>query len=615
MEITTLNSWGFRRIKTASFAPKLISTKSDYHFAMLNQLQAIWMKHPFVRAAIDQNKNNTPRKLLTVMDLLKSLGFDHTRQTSFNSFVDQVTAIREQRLSWKLQEVVEELEKVRVLERPGTSDRKLYENFFRFWRESVSHLFSNATFTLEDQKYFAYLDERSKAEEGKFLVGAARYDHVFVDEFQDVNPLDLALIKAISQRSRATLTIVGDDDQAIFEWRGATPEYILNPDKYFEAKFKTYILSVNYRSPANVVLRSQSLISRNHNRVPKKIQPAQRQNASLSVVMTGSVSETLELAYNLVKKSLNKGKPSSRIAIISRKRGQIIPFQIYFASKDIPFCAAEDLHVFLAKSFDRLLELLAIKQRKNLSSTRTQSVNDILALCDLIKRFPLNKMECSSLRSHLQNADGRKLSSVIDQLVNFRGPLKGNNPNGKTARLFADLIKSFLDAESISATLEILSDNFDGLSSDFRKAEDDVFFTDPPFVQLVDYASQYGNDYDRFLDDIDRAKSQLVHVAPFEEDSEGSNIDPLWKRPVHLMTAPRAKGKEFDSVILLDVNDGIWPSYHAQTPDQLEAERRLFYVAFTRAKSNVIIQSCRYLRDRVATPSPYIGELGLDLPR
>ena len=97
---------------------------------------------------------------------------------------------------------------------------------------------------------------------------------MFVDEFQDVNPLDIALVKAIVERNRATVTIAGDDDQAIFEWRGATPEYILNPERYFDSPFTTYILGVNYRSPHNSVDHSQRLIANNERRVPKQIKAA-----------------------------------------------------------------------------------------------------------------------------------------------------------------------------------------------------------------------------------------------------------------------------------------------------------------------------------------------------
>ena len=82
---------------------------------------------------------------------------------------------------------------------------------------------------------------------------------------------------------------------------------------------------------------------------------------------------------------------------------------------------------------------------------------------------------------------------------------------------------------------------------------------------------------------------------------------------MHLMTALRAKGKEFDAVIILDCNDKIWPSKLAITPEQLEQERRVFYVAFTRAKKKLILLVNDSMLGEVAFPSPYIQELGLHL--
>jgi DNA helicase-2/ATP-dependent DNA helicase PcrA len=77
------------------------------------------------------------------------------------------------------------------------------------------------------------------------------------------------------------------------------------------------------------------------------------------------------------------------------------------------------------------------------------------------------------------------------------------------------------------------------------------------------------------------------------------------------MTALRAKGKEFDTVVLLDVNDGIWPTVYAETEEQKEQERRLFYVAMTRAKERLVITASGRIGDKVAALSPYIAEAGL----
>ncbi|MDE0529138.1 MAG: UvrD-helicase domain-containing protein [Truepera sp.] len=622
VEITTLNSWGWRRVRNIAFSPKLITSKQDYHFAMLNQLQAVWQRYDDVKRAIKGNRNRTPQPLMNVVDAFKSLGFDHVRHADFDAFASHVDTLYRQNLGWRLQEQFDELTKFDVLtssvsggatQVSDSEKRRVHDAFFVFWREASAHLISNATFTLEDQKYVACLDEMEKLEERNILSGAARYDHVLVDEFQDINPLDLRLIKAIVERNRATLTIAGDDDQAIFEWRGATPEYILEPERYFDTPFETHTLGVNYRSPANIVELSQRLIANNTRRVGKKIRSSRSAQAQIQIRKTKGLIDALDYVQAMVTELVKQGSSPSRVAIIGRKRSQIIPYQVYFASKDIAFCAAEDLQIFLSGAFDRLLNLLMIKTRAGVRQSRSQVVNDMLQLCDLVKRYQLNKTDKSSLYNHLQKASPRSLDNAIDALAKYRGRLKGPNKGGSTSLAMAAAVREFVDAETVSDALVSLSENFGGLHIDLGKAEDDIFYVDPPFLQLAEYAETYGDDYDQFVDDIELAKSQLVYIPPFEDESSSNSFEELWRHPLHLMTALRAKGKEFDVVVLLGVRDGIWPNKNAHTKEQIEAERRVFYVAFTRARKKVVMLLDDRMGNYEAVVSPYIDELGLSV--
>jgi DNA helicase-2/ATP-dependent DNA helicase PcrA len=619
VEVTTLNSWGYRRIRTVASYPKLVTDKKDYHFAMLNQLQPIWRKHDRVKGAIEKKSGTTPRKLMNLLDAFKSVGFDHLRCTNYEQFSERFKELYSQGLGPKIDEHLDELVKLGVLpskidrkgeEQAKIGEREVYNSFFRFWRDATEHLIESATFTLEDQKYVAYLDERQKLEEGKRLSGAARYDHILVDEFQDINPLDLALVKAIVERNRATITICGDDDQALFEWRGATPEYILDPSRFFGKKFSTFTLSRNYRSPKNIVEHAQKLIANNTRRVEKEITADRKEIAEIDVRATTDLDEAMELVYAESQSSIGRGESPSRVAIIGRKRSQIIPYQVFFASNNISFCAAEDLQVFMGGAFDRLLKLIMIKSECDRRQMRTQVVDNILELCNVAKRYSLSKSDREALRRHLNESNASTVSAAVEALAEYRGSLKGQNKDGKMSMEIADAIRRFLRAETVSDSLVEMGESFQGLQVDLGKAEDDIFYADPPFLYLAEYAVRYGNDYMQFIEDIERAKDQLAYVPPFEESSV-SSTDELWKRPIHLMTAIRAKGKEFDTVILLDVNDEIWPNRNARTPAQREAERRVFYVAFTRAKKRILMFVNDKYRSRMATPSPYIDELGL----
>lgn len=606
-EITTLNSWGYRRIKNAAHNPRLITSRSDFHFTMNNQLQPVWRNHEHVLGAI-QNGNrwkraNAPRNLMDIIDALKSLGFDHIRNATYEDFLNHWKELEKQGLGWRLQEQIDLLIRFDVLSDTAKKAVDFFDTFYGFWREAAARLIEEATFTLEDQKYFAYQDEQTNVDKGSYLSGAAAYDHVFVDEFQDINPLDLALVRAMVKRRRATLTIAGDDDQAIFEWRGATPEYILEPDKYFAMRFKTQKLATNYRSPANIVERSQSLIKHNSRRVPKKISAFSSISAQIEILRLDSLSEALKYVRGLVDSTVTEGLSPSRIALISRKRAQIIPYQVFFASKDIPFCAAEDLQVFLSDTFERLIRLLTIKEDTERRRSTSNVLNDIMFFCDYVKRYPLNKKTKLALRTFMQSCRPRTIREGVDALAIYRGELKGKNEDGETSLEMGEAILKFIDAESVTDALLSLSEGFEGFQFDFGKGEEDIFFVDPPFFHLAEYARQYEDDFASFVDDIEAAKDTLVYTPPFDDDIGGADLS---KQPIHLMTALRAKGKEFDKVVLLDVQDQIWPNRNARSQQQLEAERRVFYVAFTRAREQVTM-----LLHKGGVPSPYIQELGL----
>ena len=356
---------------------------------VMNQLQSIWMNFPFVKAALAGRSRKPNSDIMALIDNFKAIGFDHIRHAPFEAFKEHIIALRDQGLEWRYLDLVDHLVKLEIV---GTKKKRLegetqptedtiYKNYYRFWLKATQHLIASATFTLEDQKYFAYLDERQKADEQKPLTGAAKYDHVIVDEFQDINPLDLNLIKSIADRSRASITIVGDDDQAIFEWRGTTPSYILRPDHFFSRPFHTYTLAINYRSPANVVRLSQKLIAQNKRRVMKDTQPHRENNAAIIVQQTDSIDDSLDLAFGLYTDHLKDSSSATQLALIGRKQAQLIPYQIYLASKNIPFYAAEDLQIFLSKTFDRLLELLELKLSSDRRMRSYQVVDDLVKLC------------------------------------------------------------------------------------------------------------------------------------------------------------------------------------------------------------------------------------------
>jgi DNA helicase II / ATP-dependent DNA helicase PcrA len=204
VEVTTLNAWGWRRVRTQSKNPRLLTNKIDQHFAVQNQLAPVFDKHKRIKSILDTKKPVPTHDLLELMDSFKSLGFDHTRMKQLADFATHIDLLAEMQLSWRVDEIVEKLRKLDVIDMSKSTvdevkqlHKRVFDNFYKFWIDATDLLMKSATFTLEDQKYFAYLDEMQKYHEAdRPLAGAAKYDHIIVDEFQDINPLDLNLLKA-----------------------------------------------------------------------------------------------------------------------------------------------------------------------------------------------------------------------------------------------------------------------------------------------------------------------------------------------------------------------------------------------------------------------------------
>ena len=606
--ITTLNAYGWRRIRSRVTSPRLLSTSADHYFALRNQLHPVWQGNLHIEG-VASKRGNAPRTLMQAMDNLKSIGFDHTVHTNFEHFDQHMDALESQGLGWHIEQQYELLASIGVLN--GLQDsprsdrsrgrRQFYDRFFKFWRAATNRLLEESTFTFEDQKYWCYLDlaEANASNTASVLSGATRYDHIFVDEFQDINPLDLALIRELVERNRATITIVGDDDQAIFEWRGATPEYILNPDQYFGTDFQDYQLDINYRSPRNIVDRSRKLIRHNENRVAKNVRASNHSvEAEIKVIPTVDISDRLRLVTEIVKDTQYPGK----VAVIGRLRRQLIPYQVYFAGDGAPFSTAVDLDVFSSAAFDGLVNLLDVWSRSDARQGVRKVVNEVLSVCDLIRRRPLGKTDRGNLTKYLTQARPANIADGADALGDYSGP----KLSGRTHVELHDAATSFIYEVDVPGALRVIGKEFAGLRFDTEKAEEDVFYTGPPLEQLASIAESQGLSAEDLIERIETVKLHVQEYRDLDATGDESGLDVLG-RPLHLMTATRAKGKEFDTVILLDTVQGIWPHHRAANEREIEAERRLFYVAFTRAMNRVLMLCSTDSGSR----SQFLDELGL----
>jgi len=606
LRIATLNAWGYRRLRAQHSGLKLISDRVQLHFALFNTLRPIWMKYPHVKAILEDKRraSRAGRDIMKLFDSLKSLGFRHWELKGPDDVARLFESLRDIGMGAHVFEIENTLRKLEFLDDSEAPVEQIYNNFIRFWCEAVASLHGMAIITLEDQKYLALKDLTEQLASGNTWAGAAGYDEILVDEFQDINPLDLDLLKTLSALTRAPLTIVGDDDQAIYEWRGASPSYILEPDQRIAPDFQTCILSTNYRSPRNIVDLSQRLIRHNLRRVDKDVRAHTTADARVEIHPVTDIHSAIDHVVALVEARQADSGPEHRVALIGRKRAQLIPYQIAFAARDIPFYAAEDLSIFLSDAFDSLIQVLEV--RTAIAARVGQAwgfepASMILKMCDNINRYPLSKTDNAALRRHLQTARPQTLNDALVALRRYEGNMR------QPAEAIAEILAALFATKTVPEALGVISLRFEGLQQDYGRAEDDIFYSDPPFMHLADYAAAYGEDFSRFVSDLRAARDTLARPLPQDDETP----DDTTQRPVHLMTALRAKGKEFETVVILDANTDIWPSRLATTERQLEAERRVFYVAVTRAKEHLLFLPARILRDEIGVPTPYLTEMGL----
>ncbi len=608
VRITTLNKWGDQYLRLLVPGLKVQGSDRDRFSLMQHEFRQVFLQSSSerIKAFYGQAKRKKQRyvDMVEVFDKMKNCGFRHdvSKGRLFEKFQLQVNWLENNGLGRYFNtEIRKELEKVQIMDSSDESLEK-FRPFLKVWQESCECLWGLAKITLDDQKYISLIEfeKRYKAKKDS-LPAPNRYQHVLVDEFQDISPLDMSLIKSLVDIYESSLTIVGDDDQAIYEWRGASPRFILNPKNYFDREFQTYILNINYRSPKNIVVFSQQLIAHNQNREEKQIEPYVAHDAEVFVKKFYSHKDCLDSIVDLAREASASGKPN-QLGIIGRKKGQLIPMQIILTSEEIPFFARQDLNVLFSNAFRDLKEILEIVSSAHLGP---YVVSSFLKLLDYVKMYPLRKAIRDTLYRRLSDEEVSSVEQCLQYIQTSRhGDLQESDKEHFCTAISVALPKG----RTVSAVIKSISENFSGLQKHYPKSEDDIFYRDPPFLYLAEYASRYDKDFVEFIRHLGKAINNMA--KKIDDDSVDKDID----SPVHLMTAFGAKGREFDTTVILDVNDGVFPTKYAETVEQKEAERRIFYVATTRARKRMILLTVESMLDRPVSPSPYIEEMGLKVP-
>lgn len=602
VDVSTLNAYGYRIVRGLYPKTRLGEMSTTWKtFAMGNYCREILLSScAYGRLALDDKwirKNS--RTFIEFFDTLKTLAFDHSALWDERTLSDRVQKLR----------VYGEgpsslfISAVDLLREKGLIDSRILNEQLQevankimpLYTEVTDEMFAKGALTFEDQKYWSL---RELCSDGTAM-GSVRYAHIMVDEFQDVNPIDVEMVKALREKNDAGLTIVGDDDQTIFEWRGATPNYILNPGKYFSTQrhpleFGTCQLSVNYRSPKNIVDHARLLIEHNKDRVQKKTEARQQDEAQIVHADGSSYFAVLKLILADVKRSGYKS-----VAVITRKRSHLIPYQVMLSRLGHGYYAARDINVMLSDAFTDVIKLLEAHDKLSKAKWKFNA-DDAILLLNSIRTYKLGREKAETLRKLMCPHKYKTMMEFAKGLCT--GDYEALFENRGFG--YGDRMQGFMRTEDISATLRYMGENFNGLKKSFERAEDDIFFADPPIDELAAFGCEYKKAYAKFCKDLRLAQKNLKAIEESVGSSAEKAVQKASSEKLHLMTGLRTKGKEYDVVYILHSEADVWPNKLACKEGFTEGERRLFYVVMTRAKKKLCFV---YDND----PSEYLSEAGI----
>ena len=415
------------------------------------------------------------------------------------------------------------------------------------------------------------------------------FDYIQVDEVQDCSGNDWAIIDHLSKRC-GNLFIVGDPDQAIYEWRGAKPDTFVN----FKAD-TDIVLDENYRSTPNILNVANSVIKNNLNRVDKNLRT--HIPADAIVVHKHALNESEEGKWitSLIGDMLSKGKTPDEFAILYRASNQSRFIEQALMNKQLPYTIWGGIRFFERKEIKDCIAYLRLLQSKDDISFR-RVVN--------VPSRKFGKVRLEALEN-LAKAEDRSLFDTLKTHINEK-PF-----NTDAMRSFVAIVENMsnlIPSISISDLMDkVLIDT--GLGDLYRTDEDEdrIENINELINSMQYYEETNANEevtLEKYLQDI-----ALYTNSDYKKDTA----------TIKLMTIHQSKGLEFPYVFIVGLTEGIFPSYRTIRERKLkglEEERRLMYVAITRAEKALFLtesEGYNYATNSGKYPSRFITEIAKDL--
>lgn len=384
-----------------------------------------------------------------------------------------------------------------------------------------------------------------------------KYKYILIDEYQDTNEAQYILAKMISAKYK-NICVVGDDSQSIYSWRGSNYKNILNFEKDYP-DCEVILLEQNYRSTKKIIESSNILIKNNTVRKDKNLWTLN--SSGEDIVYYQAINEIDEARYvvNQIHELLNKGEKLSEIAVLYRTNAQSQNFEKELLLSNIPYKIVGSFYFYNRREIKDLMCYLKLIYN-------TYDNHSLLRIINVPKR-KIGKVTIENLvnKANLENKpiyevinSGKELEfkKLIEHFREIKDEL--------TLTQLVDLV-----LEESGLRKEIINSN--ELESELRLENLEEFKT---------ITSQFEEKYG-----IISLEEFLAEVSLVSDISEYRNND----NAVTLMTIHLAKGLEFNNVFVVGLEEGLFPHFNAVTNSEIEEERRLCYVAITRAKKRLFL--------------------------
>ncbi len=428
-----------------------------------------------------------------------------------------------------------------------------------------------------------------------------RYKYILVDEFQDTSLLQYKFITLIAKKYQ-NIAVVGDDDQSIYSWRGANYQNIVNFEHDFPT-LKEFKLERNYRCSGNILEAANTIITHNEKRKEKKLWTEDSKGSQIYVTSNeDEEEEAYYIAQHIKDRSRKEGLAYSDFAVLVRTNGLLSKLETALMENSIPTQVSGGQSFFDRKEIRDLLCYLKV----------IVNIDDDVSLLRIINtpRRGIGRVTIEKLRQH---ADKKK-TSLFDALSDFAyaadAPVSGKTK--EALKNFVQMVIGWQNLAENNQKASLLSTIIDDISYREKLHED---YPDSPKsvdykMQSLEFLRQRISRYEKSNPDTSlRDYLNLVMIL----GEENSDVE---KGKVNLMTMHAAKGLEFNTIYLAGIEDNIIPSSRAleENPANIEEERRLFYVAVTRAKKELTITYCENRKDRMGEnhlclPSRFIEEI------